>query len=214
MSFTHPGRRLLDLLWQPDGRVVEVACGREEGGNLGAEMWHWDVSTQQANVVLNESTGRSVCGLGLSPTRPKTLAVAIYFRKNLRLVRENGVERVNLPFETVTASPVFTPDGRTLALLRDKSLVLLDVATRQIRATLAAEGRRINAVAFTPDSRLTLTGNQDGTVAVWDTLSGDPRGRFEWDIGPVQALVVSADGMLAAAAGRSGRIVVWDVDAG
>jgi WD40 repeat protein len=58
LSFANPTRVLLDLLWQPDGQVVEVACCRVEGGNLGADLWHWNPSTQLANPVLKEDTGR------------------------------------------------------------------------------------------------------------------------------------------------------------
>jgi WD40 repeat protein len=37
---------------------------------------------------------------------------------------------------------------------------------------------RVSAVAFSPDDRLLLTGNGDGTVAFWDLYTGKPRDRL------------------------------------
>jgi WD40 repeat protein len=91
------------------------------------------------------------------------------------------------------------------------------------RAKLSAGAERIDTVAFSPDGRRLLAGSASGKVREWDvpdlmTPDGPPsqepaaRTIFEWGIGPVTELAVAADGLTAAAAGATGRVVVWDME--
>lgn len=88
---------------------------------------------------------------------------------------------------------------------------------------LPSGAERIDALAFTPDGRTILAGSAVGQLRVWDVPDfpqhGDesspaplPHAQFDWGIGPVTALVVSSDGLLAAAGGATGLVVVWDLD--
>lgn len=49
-------------------------------------------------------------------------------------------------------------------------------------------------------------------VTVWDPVTWKPLRAFDWTIGRVTCLAVSADGTLAAAGGDKGKAVVWDVE--
>jgi hypothetical protein len=48
-------------------------------------------------------------------------------------------------------------------------------------------------------------------LSLWD-IEGRSRGRFNWEIGKVQALAFAPDGMTAAAGGSRGKVAVWDVE--
>jgi WD40 repeat protein len=49
-------------------------------------------------------------------------------------------------------------------------------------------------------------------VKLYDTTSWKVAQAFNWDIGRLRSVAFSPDGMLAAAGGEKGKIVVWDVD--
>jgi WD40 repeat protein len=74
------------------------------------------------------------------------------------------------------------------------------------------QGLRVVALAFTPDGRH-LVGACDGqALVVWETGTWRMRERFDWDIGWARCLAISPDGLMAAASGYCGEIVLWDLD--
>jgi WD40 repeat protein len=119
--------------------------------------------------------------------------------------------RVAVPERRAFAEVCFSPDARTLAILRDKTVRLWDVATRRVRASWT-EKRIINTVAFAPASDVVATGSRDGTVSFRDVATGKERASFDWRLGAIRAIAFSPDGMLAAAGSEGGGVVVWDVD--
>jgi WD40 repeat protein len=104
------------------------------------------------------------------------------------------------------------PNGRTLAVAGDRIIRLWDVSSRTPRGTLAGHEDGIDALAFTPDGDLLLSGSMDGTVRVWNVEGATERAVLDWRIGEVNAIVISPDGRLAAAGGSHGAVIVWDLD--
>ena len=65
-----------------------------------------------------------------------------------------------------------------------------------------------------PGANLTVTQRYDMSADTWETgPSFTPaKADFAWRVGEVLDVAFAPDGMRAAASGRSGKIVVWDVD--
>jgi WD40 repeat protein len=107
----------------------------------------------------------------------------------------------------------FSPDAGQLVGRNDMTLhvwpVPLSGAPRLVRNDTRKD---FTSVAYHPSGRQLYATSNDETVHVFDTTTWERIGRFTWQIGKLKAVAVSPDGMLAAAGGDKGDIVIWDVD--
>ncbi len=68
------------------------------------------------------------------------------------------------------------------------------------------------AAAFHPSGEHLLLAVNGLSVVAIGASTCRPAQKWKWDIGPLRAVAVSADGKRAAAAGPRGSVVVWDLD--
>lgn len=85
-------------------------------------------------------------------------------------------------------------------------------ALREPPRVLTETGGRITGLAFSPDSRVIVTGSQSGFCCVHESASGRLVASFDWGIGPIHSVAFSPDGLTCAAGGENGQVVIWDVD--
>lgn len=120
------------------------------------------------------------------------------------------VARVKPPVR-FTRAMAPAPDGSALAFGRDSSLYLWRPGEKVQKARTGTL-KYYRALAFHPDGRHLLAGNNDTTVRLIDTHSWQVVKQYTWDVGELSAVAVSPDGALGAAGGARGRVVVWDLD--
>jgi WD40 repeat protein len=75
-------------------------------------------------------------------------------------------------------------------------------------------GAPVTALVFCPDGKGLLSASQDGTVRLWDTVTGKELRRFEGHRGAVFCVAVSADGKTLATGGEDKTARLWDVATG
>jgi WD40 repeat protein len=116
----------------------------------------------------------------------------------------------------VPTALAFSPDGRTLAVGVGSRVILYEVSTGQVRATLRPHGGMVSSISFAPDGRAAATTSESGQGAkVWDLRGGKatavlPVQKDSW----ARGAVLLPDGKRLASADVDGGLGVWDVAVG
>ncbi len=84
----------------------------------------------------------------------------------------------------------------------------------QSQETVRGHTNLVSALVFSPDGTRMTTSSLDGTVKVWDPVSGDEKLTLRGHKGPVRAVAYSANGKLLATGGEDGTVRLWDGETG
>ena len=106
-------------------------------------------------------------------------------------------------------------EGKTLIVAGgDAKIRFVDIATGEVRRTLAGHTNAIYRAVFSPDEKLLASSSRDLTARVWEVASGREIHRLEGFRCSVKAVAFSPDGGMVAAAGNDGMLKLWDVKTG
>jgi serine/threonine protein kinase/WD40 repeat protein len=109
---------------------------------------------------------------------------------------------------------IFHPDGRLFAYrMDDTNIVVLDTESEKRLSTLV-HPHLVYGISWHPAGRYLATPCYDGTVYIWDGLTGQRVRTLEGHHGSVVSLDFTHDGSLLASAGWDGRTVLWDFASG
>jgi WD40 repeat protein len=207
----------------PDGRAVVVAQeGRaNEGGQVFRRPLDSLISTNWSVAALNQPLSRPLFLTGDRFVtferwidRPDVRALnpgPVYVTRDAKTgatlseVRSTGQAYVE---------PVILADRRWIAA-RWRTWIAVFHADDFLAkpATIRNDNRKdFTGLAFHPSGRFLAATSNDATVKLYDTTSWKMVHAFDWDIGRLRSITFSPDGMLAAAGGDKGKIVVWDFD--
>jgi WD40 repeat protein len=117
----------------------------------------------------------------------------------------------------------FTPDGsRAVSASQDGTLIVWDVAHREIQHRLAARGQGLWALAVAPDRRTALSDTGDNTgeasMILWDIEAGRQIRAFSRPDQPegtgVSGIAYLPDGESAISCEGDGVLIEWDLESG
>lgn len=107
--------------------------------------------------------------------------------------------------------PVFSADGRTLAVGLWEKVILWEVSSARVRAILAPNATLIHSLVLTPDGKtLFVAGGSCRSVAVWDLTTRKRRGALRGHCQMVSALALTPDGKVLASGDAGGSVKLWD----
>ena len=72
----------------------------------------------------------------------------------------------------------------------------------------------IYSVAFSPDSKTLASSSRDGTIWLWNAVTGVPKGRLIGHTDHVKSVVFSPDGTMLASGSWDNTVRLWDAVAG
>lgn len=132
-----------------------------------------------------------------------------------------GKVRANFasPYETFESRQLLAPpDGSQFVARRGTELHVWDTSDwntppQVVPGNANPRNHLVRAAAFHPSGEYLLLATDAPSVTLFDARTWEPVRKWNWKCGALRAVAVSADGALAAAAGPSGKIVVWDFEA-
>ncbi|MBI1918277.1 MAG: WD40 repeat domain-containing protein [Planctomycetes bacterium] len=175
--------------------------------------------TDYSDCILALPEGRTAVGCGLK---------ALSF---LDVTSGRLLGSIDLPYKFGCKSVALSPDGRLLATVPRPVNVsttpvhVWDVATGRLLRVIDGEeiegrpqvpaighGSAVAQAAFSPDGlTLASAGLHDGTVRLWDVLTGKQLVRLEGHDGGVTSVAFAPDGRTLASGGFDTTILLWDV---
>ena len=115
----------------------------------------------------------------------------------------------------------FNTDGKKLVSgSQDGTIHLWDVNTGKRKKTISNKvesniGKSspvpVSITAFSSDSTTLASGNQDGSIYLWDVATTKIKGTFKGHTGAISSITFSPDGLTFASTSVDGSIRLWDV---
>jgi len=170
------------VLPSADGRYVATADKVLQEAQREDAIQVWDAATGE--VVLSADGCHDRPRIAFSPDGRRFAAVTPNAdpeqpAPELR-VWDLATRQVVASVPTYDGQPGFSPDGRTLAVNREDAVILLELATGQLRHLFRHHGPVEPAVVWRPDGRVLAAASSEAPVYLWDVV-GDRTGEAaEW----------------------------------
>lgn len=196
------------LTFSPDGRTLALAeSGRISLWDVGRGRWKWE---GQGHVS-------PVTGIAVAPNGQSIVTTSwgewawLWDRATGRPLHQLGGGKI-WGFPKIGAA-AYSPDGRTIALSRDRGIEFRDVSTGKIQKQfMDAEFGSVASLLYSPDGKWLISMGIEHTFAsMWDTTIGSSLGSKDFDH-TCTAIALSPDGKLRACAMTYRGLQVWRMD--
>lgn len=191
------------LTFSPDDKTLAVA-----GDNIAAKLF--DLATRQVRATLD---GTSVA---FSPDQ-KTLATGSgqAFASGIGVTLwDAGTLKKRMTCQGGRTSWIFgvrfSPDGKLVAQTTDYGTILIwDVASGALHASLKGHTSPINCLAFHPDGKTLASASADNVIKLWDVATGQERITLTGHTKAVRFVAFAPDGNTLASGRADGTVRLW-----
>jgi WD40 repeat protein len=109
----------------------------------------------------------------------------------------------------------FSHDGKSIANLVDDNRVVVyalveNKLVERFGITAGKKGERIHAIVFSPDGKTFATGDDEGSIRLWDASEGKQVKLFQGHKDAVQSLAFSPDGKTLVSGGHDETVQMWN----
>ena len=210
-----PGRSSLPAIaFSPDASSHLLAIAGEDAVSVSL----WDVANRRHVRKIAIDGIQRATSLAFSPDGTILVTGLSAPECEVRLWRAGDgtlLGRIMRPGETVYHL-AFSPDGKVLAANGHSGrLVLMDVATRKERDSLAGVRLADGPLAFSPDGRTLAATGGEHVLHFWDVATGEDRlATPEAHSGPVAAFAFLDDGRTLISGSDDRTVRFWDLATG
>ncbi len=186
-----------------------LATGSDDGT---VRLWNAGTGAELEVVEAGEGDGDTV--VSVEAGAGSDLAFVTSLGQGA-LQRGREVQRFELPlarFEYVTAAVLVAGEGRVVFATGDGTLRAWEREPAVPFARLDTADSAVRALAATVD--VVVAGCFEGTVHVFDAVTGERRHELDGLQGGVLSVAVTPDGRVAASGGRNGTTCLWDLATG
>ena len=206
-----PSSEMRSVAFSPDGRILASSASN-------STMTLWDVETG-LNLQTTQSNPPYILDCAAFYPDGRILGAVVYdFDDTFELWDMVSGKRIwRLYSQNISHSPVFSPDGRTMAVTcSDNAVKLFDVEYGTELRTLTGHSYEVTSVAFSPDgcTLASASGSHPVNLKLWDVESGKELQNLSGlsqDYGSTYRLAISPDGHTLASGGSNGKVTLWDV---
>lgn len=192
-----------DVTFSPDGSLLASVTVDEV-------IRLWDMQSLK-NVVNMEGNDANLLQIAFSPNGKQVVSVNSNGPVRLWDVRSGQNVRTFKDFGQDVTWVAFSPDGKSLATNVGNDVVIKDMESERVLATLTGHTDSVTSVAFSPDGQKLASGSADHTVRLWDVQSGQSLATLKGHSRTVRDVAFSRDGALLASGSLDGTARLWSM---
>ena len=197
------------LAFSPDNKFLVAGCTPADYYG-GRDLRSWDLSTNTESLI--GTLFSDVENVAFSPDgRQLAFNCLLDHAVHLWDPATKSTHKIGEKHSIKIESLVLSCDGKYLAsfAVDDHVIGIWDPVSGKLHHTLTGHATYVNKVVFSCDSQQIASASQDGTVRLWDPVTGISQHILNYGI-PSGALVYANDGKELACGYENGVVRIWN----